>query len=171
MLDCSWIIPALMRKPPSTSCEVWVFNVKFPGIGLKNSSKAGPEATRSSTVGVRNARAARPNTENTSFNRCSKPTCTAYCVSLLSRGLAPISKAPGAVGSTDFSYGARAQAGVLSPPAIGEIGRRQQADGLLPVAGKRLLRQVVDVDWREAIELAAIGVVGRVVIVDPRQDV
>ena len=28
-----------------------------------------------------------------------------------------------------------AQAGVLNPGAIGEIGRRQQAEGLLPVAG------------------------------------
>ena len=66
---------------------------------------------------------------------------------------------------------ARAQAGVLSPPAIGEIGRRQQADRLLPVASQRLLRQVVDMDWQEAIELAAIGVIGRVIIVDPRQDI
>src|SRR5258706_9031871 len=64
---------------------------------------------------------------------------------------------------------ARAQAGVLSPPAIGKIGRRQQADGLLPVAGKRLLRQVVDVDWREALELASVGGGGGRVIIDSPQ--
>src|SRR5258706_15348418 len=56
---------------------------------------------------------------------------------------------------------ARAQAGGLNPPALGKIGRRHQADGLLPVAGKRLLRQVVDVDWRGGIELAGLGGAGR----------
>ena len=86
MLDCIWNPPDLMRKPPSTSCEVWVFSLKSPGSGVKNGSKAGPEDTRSSTFGVRNARAARPNTENTLLKRCSRPTCSAYCVSLLSSG-------------------------------------------------------------------------------------
>ncbi len=62
--------------------------LEIPGIGAKKGggSNAGPDATRSSTVGVRNARAARPNTENVLVKRCSRPTCSAYCVSLLSSG-------------------------------------------------------------------------------------
>ena len=65
---------------------------------------------------------------------------------------------------------ARAQPGVLHPRAVGEVGRRQQADGLLPVAGQRLLRQVVDVDRRNAFERAAVLVERRIVIVDAGQD-
>src|SRR6185295_13991999 len=90
MLVCTWNPPDLIRKPPSMSCEVWVFSAKLPEIGRKKGGgpKAGPDATRSSTVGVRKARAARPNTENTLLKRCSTPTCNAYCVSLLSSGKA-----------------------------------------------------------------------------------
>ena len=51
MLDCIWNPPDLMRKPPSMSCEVWVFSAKLPGSGLKKASKAGPDETRSSTFG------------------------------------------------------------------------------------------------------------------------
>ena len=63
-----------------------------------------------------------------------------------------------------------AQAGVLNPGAIGEIGRRQQADGVLPVSGQRLLRQIVDVDRRNAFERAAVLVERRIVIIDAGQD-
>ena len=62
------------------------------------------------------------------------------------------------------------QAGVLNPGAIGEIGRRQQADGVLPVAGQRLLRQIVDVDRRNAFERPAVLVERRIVIIDAGQD-
>src|SRR3954465_7845985 len=90
MLVCIWNPPDLIRKPPSTSCEVWVFRAKLPEIGRKKGGgpKAGPDETLSSTVGVRKARAARPNTENALLRRCSAPTCNAYCVSLLSSGKA-----------------------------------------------------------------------------------
>src|SRR5215217_2812664 len=106
MLVCIWNPPDLMRKPPSTSCEVWVFSAKLPEIGRKKGGgpKAGPDETRSSTVGVRKARAARPNTENTLLKRCSRPACSAYWVSLLFSGKAcsPQLKnvaQPGALGS------------------------------------------------------------------------
>ena len=49
-----------------------------------------------------------------------------------------------------------AQPGVLHPRAVGEVGGRQQADGVLPVAGKRLLRQVIGVDRRDPFERAAV---------------
>ncbi len=62
------------------------------------------------------------------------------------------------------------QSGVLGPRAIREICGRQQSNRLLPVAGKRLLIEIVDMDWRQAVKLAAIRVVGRVVIVDPGQN-
>jgi hypothetical protein len=39
-----------------------------------------------------------------------------------------------------------AQAGVLNPRAIRKICGRQQADGLLPVTGKRALREVIDMN-------------------------
>src|SRR6187402_1451754 len=86
MLDCIWNPPDLTRKPPSMSCEVWVFSAKLPGMGLKKASKEGPDDTRSSTFGVRNARAARPNTENTLLKRCSRPICRAYWPSSESSG-------------------------------------------------------------------------------------
>ena len=54
--------------------------------------------------------------------------------------------------------------------AVGEVGGRQQPDGLLPVAGKRLLRQVVGVDRRDPFERAAVLVERRIVIVDAGQD-
>src|SRR5258708_30053719 len=62
----------------------------------------------------------------------------------------------------------RVEMGVLSPRAIGEIGHRQQADGLLPIAAQRLLRQIVDVDRRGATEFAAVWGGGRGGIVDAR---
>ena len=86
MLDCIWNAPDLMRKPPSMSCEVWVFSPKFAGKRIEEGVEGGPDATRSSTFGVRNARAARPNTENTLLRRCSRPTCSAYWPSLLLSG-------------------------------------------------------------------------------------
>ena len=159
-----------MRKPPSTSCEVWVFSWKFCGIGLKKAVERrsrGRRARRRS--GVRNARAARPNTENTLLKRCSRPTCSAYCVSLLSSG-ERLGARNGEQGALRIVAIPRAQAGVLHPGAIGEIGRRQQADGLLPVAGQRLLRQIVGVDRRHALERAAVLVERRIVIIDAGQD-
>ena len=45
-----------------------------------------------------------------------------------------------------------AQGGVLDPRAIREIGRRQQPDRLLPVTSQRLLRQIIGMDRRRALE-------------------
>ena len=42
------------------------------------------------------------------------------------------------------------QGGALQAAAIGEIRRRQQPDGLLKVAGQRLLLQIIGMDRRHA---------------------
>ena len=63
-----------------------------------------------------------------------------------------------------------AQAGMLKPAAIREVGGRQQSDGLLPVTGNRSLLEIVDVDWRRPFEQGAIRTEGRVVIIDTGQN-
>src|SRR6266480_6350746 len=63
------------------------------------------------------------------------------------------------------------QGRVLNAGAIGKVGGRQQAYGLLPVAGKGLLREVIDVNRREALKFRPFGVIGCVVVVDPGQNV
>ena len=157
-----------MRKPPSTSCDVWVFNWKFCGSGLKKASNAGPRHALID-VRVRNARAARPNTENTLLKPVLEPDMQGVVASRCCRAAsASASNANGRGWHRKRSRGA--QAGVLHPGAIGEVGRRQQADGLLPVAGQRLLRQIVGVDRRNAFERAAFLVERRIVIIDAGQD-
>src|ERR1700694_5130505 len=64
----------------------------------------------------------------------------------------------------------RLQAGSLNAAAIRKIGRRQQSDGLLPVAGKGLLRKIVGMDRRRALGYGSFRVEGRIVIIDARQN-
>ena len=53
MLDCIWNPPDLMRKPPSMSCEVWVFSSKLPEMGLKKAIEGG--ARRNAFIDIRRA--------------------------------------------------------------------------------------------------------------------
>ena len=41
MLDCIWNPPDLTRKPPSMSCEVWVFSLKFAGDRIEEGIEGG----------------------------------------------------------------------------------------------------------------------------------
>ena len=63
-----------------------------------------------------------------------------------------------------------AEADVLGTGSVGEVRRRQQANGLLPVTGERLLRQVVDVPRGKAPERASVLMERGIVIVDAGKD-
>ena len=62
------------------------------------------------------------------------------------------------------------QRGLLQTGAIGEIGGRQQPDGMLKIAGQRLLLEVIGMDRRQALVRRSLLVEGCVVIIDTRQD-
>src|SRR5258708_7622012 len=64
----------------------------------------------------------------------------------------------------------RGDAGALNSAAIRKIGARKDPDGLLPIGGKRPLREIINVKRGVVLQLASIGVVGRIIIVDAGQN-
>src|SRR3954465_10298167 len=65
----------------------------------------------------------------------------------------------------------RGQVEMLDSSAVGEIGSWKEADGLLPISGNGLLRQVVHVNRRRAVKRATILVEDRVIEIDAGQNV
>ena len=149
MLDCIWNPPDLMRKPPSMSCEVWVFNWKFCGNRIEEGVER--RSRRNALIDIRGAERARGAAEHREY------VVEAMLETDMQRVLRLVAVEREGLGDrrrtarVGIETVAGTQAGVLDPGAVGEVGRRQQADSVLPVAGQRLLRQIVGVDPAERL--------------------
>ena len=130
------------------SCEVWVFSPKSPGIGRKKAAaerRAGGNAFVDGRGSERACGAAEYREHVVEAMLETDVQRVLRFVAVQRESLSAAIEEHGATGRVGVVSVPGAQAGVLNPGAIGEVGRRQQAKGLLPVAGQRLLRQIVGV--------------------------
>jgi len=96
--------------------------------------------------------------------------CVLCFVAVEWEGLSAAVKKQRAIGRVGVVPIPGTQAGALNPGAVGEVGRRQQAQRVLPVAGQRLLRQIVGVARQKAFERPAFLAERCIVIIDAGQN-